>query len=93
MARMERHLAASTPAPATSSATHSAPFYSGEFHSFIHFHSELLKFAYVFRNFTFGFSKLKFSRLLSLGFDPSRDRATREIGFCLHPDPVVLHRI
>jgi hypothetical protein len=35
MARMEQHLAASTPAPATSSATHSAPFYSGEFHSFI----------------------------------------------------------
>jgi hypothetical protein len=35
MTRMERHLAASTPAPATSSATHSVPFYSGEFHSFI----------------------------------------------------------
>jgi hypothetical protein len=32
MARMEQHLAASTPAPATSSTTHSAPFYSGEFH-------------------------------------------------------------
>jgi hypothetical protein len=35
MARMEKHLAASTSAPATSSATQSAPFYSGEFHSFI----------------------------------------------------------
>jgi hypothetical protein len=35
MTRMESHLAASTPVPATSSATHSAPFYSGEFHSFI----------------------------------------------------------
>jgi hypothetical protein len=35
MTRMECHLAASTPAPATSSATHSAPFYLGEFHSFI----------------------------------------------------------
>jgi hypothetical protein len=38
MARMERHLAASTSAPATSSATHSAPFYPGEFQSF-YFHS------------------------------------------------------
>jgi hypothetical protein len=35
MARMEQHLAASTPAPATSSATYSAPFYSDEFRSFI----------------------------------------------------------
>jgi hypothetical protein len=34
MARME-HLAASTPAPATSSVTHSVPFNSGEFRSFI----------------------------------------------------------
>jgi hypothetical protein len=52
MSRMERHFAASTPAPATSSATHSAPFYPGEFQSF-HFHSELLKIASVFRYFTF----------------------------------------
>jgi hypothetical protein len=52
MTRMERHFAASTPAPATSSATYSAPFYPGEFQLF-HFHSELLKFASVFRYFTF----------------------------------------
>jgi hypothetical protein len=32
MARMEQHLAVSTLAPATSSASHSAPFNSGEFH-------------------------------------------------------------
>jgi hypothetical protein len=35
MARMERHLAASTPAQATSSAARSAPSSPGEFHSFI----------------------------------------------------------
>jgi hypothetical protein len=52
MTRMERHFAASTSAPATSSATHSAPFYPGEFQLF-HYHSELLKFASVFWYFTF----------------------------------------
>jgi hypothetical protein len=50
MTRMERHFAASTSAPATSSATHSAPFYQGEFQSF---YFELLKFASIFRFFTF----------------------------------------
>jgi hypothetical protein len=52
MARMERHFAASTPAPATSSAPHSAPFYPGEFQSF-HFHFELLKICLYFTVFTF----------------------------------------
>jgi hypothetical protein len=41
MARMERHMVASTPAPVTSSAPHHAPFSQGKFRSF-HFHFELL---------------------------------------------------
>ena len=52
MARMERHFAASTPAPATSSATHPAPYYPGEFQLF-HFHFELLKISLYFTFFTF----------------------------------------
>jgi hypothetical protein len=53
MARMERHLVASTPAPAASTAPHPAPFYPGKFHSF-HFHFELLKIClyFTFRGFT-----------------------------------------
>jgi hypothetical protein len=52
MARMERHLVASTPAPAASTAPHPAPFYPGKFHLF-HFHFELLKISLYFAFFTF----------------------------------------
>jgi hypothetical protein len=92
MARMERHLAASTPAQATSSATRLTPSNPGVFHSFIFtlncwnlpLFSEILFLAFFLA---------KFHCLLSFGFDPSRDRVAREIRFCLHPDPVVLNRI
>jgi hypothetical protein len=58
MARMERHLVASIPAPAASSAPHHSPFHPGKFHSF-HFHFELLKICLYFAVFTFrGFTPL-----------------------------------
>jgi hypothetical protein len=61
-------MVASTPASATSSAPHHAPFNLGKFHSF-HFHFELLKIFLYFTVFTFrGFTPL-FHCLLSLGFD------------------------
>jgi hypothetical protein len=50
MARMKRHLVASTPAPAASTAPHPAPFYPGKFH---YFHFELLKICLYFAVFTF----------------------------------------
>jgi hypothetical protein len=52
MARMKRHVVASTPAPAASTALHPAPFYPGKFHLF-HFHFELLKICLYFAVFTF----------------------------------------
>jgi hypothetical protein len=92
MARMERHLAASTPAQVTSSATNSMPFNPGEFHSFI-FTLNCWNLPMFFEILCLAFFLAKFQCLLSFGFDPSRDQAAREIGFCLHPDPVVLNRI
>jgi hypothetical protein len=50
MARMERHMVASTPAPVASSAPHHAPFNLGKFHSF-HFHFELLEICSYFAVF------------------------------------------
>jgi hypothetical protein len=52
MARMERHLVASTHAPAALTAPYPVPFYPGKFHSF-HFHFELLKICLYFAVFMF----------------------------------------
>jgi hypothetical protein len=84
MARMEHHFAASTPAPATSSAPHSAPFYPGEFQSF---HFELLKICLYFTVFTFrGFypciSLPALVRVRSVTWpDRSREQGTVTSGF------------
>jgi hypothetical protein len=50
MARIERHMVASTPAPAALSTPHHAPFNPDKFHSF-HFHFELLKICSYFAVF------------------------------------------
>jgi hypothetical protein len=59
MARMERHMVASTPAPVTSSVPHHAPFSQGKFRSF-HFHFELLEICSYFAVFhvLWGFTPL-----------------------------------
>jgi hypothetical protein len=87
MARMERHLVASTSAPATSTAPHPAPFYPGKFHSF-HFHFEFLKICLYFTVFTFrGFypfiSLPALVRVRSITFATETARENRVL---LHPD-------